>query len=162
MEIGHFYFLNDNYFIDFPDNYLMTNKENIQGVVHDRPCYYAIYDNSTSLYWVIPISSQLTKFRVLYQDKINRYGKCDTIAFGKVLGHEKAFLIQNMCPVLPRYIKNEYIDSSSNTPVRLDGVSKKTLIKKAKKVLSLHKKGVKLIFPDVRQIEKELIKEINK
>ena len=162
MKLGHFYFLSDDYFIKFPDSYLMSNKENVKGTVHDRPCFYAIYDISTSLYWLIPISSQLTKFKAIYHGKINRYGECDTIAFGKVLGYEKAFLIQNMCPVIPRYIKNEYIDSSANTPVRLDGVSEKEITKKAKKVLALHKKGIKLIFPDVRQIEKKLIEEINK
>ena len=27
MEIGHFYYIEDQYFIDFPDNYLMQNKE---------------------------------------------------------------------------------------------------------------------------------------
>lgn len=160
MKAGHFYFLTDDYFIDFPDSYLMSNKETVQGATHDRPCFYAIYDISTSLYWLIPISSRLTKFKAIYQKKINRYGNCDTIAFGKVLGYEKAFLIQNMCPVIPRYIKNEYIDSNANTPVKLDGVFEKELIKKAKKVLALHKKGIKLIFPDVRQIEKTLIKEI--
>lgn len=82
--------------------------------------------------------------------------------FGKVLGHEKAFLIQNMCPTIPRYIKNEYIDNKANVPVKLDGVFEKELITKAKKVLALNRKGIKLIFPDVLQIEKDLIKEINK
>ncbi|MCF8012152.1 MAG: hypothetical protein K9L17_13045 [Clostridiales bacterium] len=117
MEIGNFYFLTADYFNDFPDNYLMGNKQNIQGATHDRPCFYAIYDNSTSLYWLIPISSQLTKFKAIYQNKINRNGKCDTIAFAEVMGYEKAFLIQNMCPVILRYIKNVYIDNEANIPV---------------------------------------------
>lgn len=41
MEIGHFYYIDDQYFIDFPDAYLMKNKENIDGETHDRPCFYA-------------------------------------------------------------------------------------------------------------------------
>ena len=28
MEIGHFYYIDDQYFKDFPDSYLMQNKEN--------------------------------------------------------------------------------------------------------------------------------------
>ncbi len=27
MEIGHFYYIDDQYFKDFPDPYLMQNKE---------------------------------------------------------------------------------------------------------------------------------------
>lgn len=29
INIGHFYYLNDKYFIDFPDQNLMNNKETI-------------------------------------------------------------------------------------------------------------------------------------
>lgn len=54
-------------------------------------------------------------------------------SFGTILGYEKAFLIQNMCPVSSKYIKNEYFDSQTNIPVRIDGVFEKNLIKKAKK-----------------------------
>ncbi|MGH4052344.1 MAG: type III toxin-antitoxin system CptIN family toxin [Clostridium sp.] len=161
MEIGNFYFLNNNYFIDFPDGKLMSNSETVQAVAHDRPCFYTIYDVTTSLFWLIPFSSQVSKYRFHYQKKVDRYGICDTIAFGEVLGHEKAFLIQNMCPSIPRYIKNEYVDNIANIPVRLDGVFEKELIIKAKRVLALHRKGKKLIFPDVLQIEKDLIREIN-
>lgn len=157
MDIGHFYFLTDQYYIDFPDPLLMQNKEVIGGVVHDRPCFYAFQDNKSGLYWMIPISSKTRKFEGIYQNKIQKYGKCDTIAFGDVLGHKKAFLIQNMCPVTSKYIKNEYIDSVANIPVRLDGAFENDLRQKASKVLALQRRGVRLIFPDVLQIEKKLL-----
>lgn len=32
MDVGHFYYLNDQYFIDFPDSQLMQNKETIKGI----------------------------------------------------------------------------------------------------------------------------------
>ena len=158
MNEGHFYYIEDQYFIDFPDQYLMRNKETVNGQAHDRPCFYAFQDNKTGLYWMIPFSSQTTKFRGYYNQKMSRYGKCDTITFGEVLGHEKAFLIQNMCPITSKYIKNEYIDSAANVPVRVNGAFEKALIEKAKRVLTLQRKGVKLIFPDVLAIEKELLK----
>lgn len=44
MQHGHFYFLKDQYFIDFPDSKLMTNKETINGIEHKRTCFYAIED----------------------------------------------------------------------------------------------------------------------
>ena len=159
MNTGHFYYINDQYFIDFPDSNLMCNKEKVNGQPHDRPCFYAFKDNKTGLYWMIPFSSQVSKFKVHYNSKMSRYGKCDTIVFGEVLGFQKAFLIQNMCPLTEKYIKNEYIDKHASIPVRIDGRLETELIKKAKKVLALQRKGVKLIFPDVLKIEKELLSQ---
>lgn len=104
METGHFYYIDDQYFLDFPDDRLMRNKEAINGQPHNRPCFYAFRDDRTGLYWLIPFSSQVEKFREYYNAKIAKYGKCDTIIFGDVLGYEKVFLIQNMCPVTEKYI----------------------------------------------------------
>ncbi len=156
MIHGHFYYINDQYFVDFPDDKLMKNKEMVNGVAHDRPCFYAFQDSRTGLFWLIPFSSQTKKFRSIYDKKVAKYGKCDTIIFGEVLGFEKAFLIQNMCPVLPHYIKNEYLDKHS-VPVRISGDLEKEILLKAKKVLALQRKGINLIFPDVMKIEKELL-----
>lgn len=158
MEVGHFYFLTDQYFLDFPDPYLMKNKETVDEAIHDRPCFYAFQDSNTGLYWMIPFSSKVDKFKGIYRSKIQRHGKCDTIVFGEVLGNEKAFLIQNMCPVTQQYIKNQYIDAVSNLPVRLDGALEKQIVQQARKVLALQRKGIKLIFPDVLQIEQKLLK----
>lgn len=157
MEKGHFYFINDQYFIDFPDTMLMSNKESLNGRSHNRPCFYAFEDNKTGLCWMIPISSQVKKYREYYNKKIQKYKRCDTIAFGYVLGQERAFLIQNMCPITDSYIKNEYIDKASNVPVRVNGAFEQELIEKAKRVLALQRKGIKLIFPDVSEIEKKLL-----
>lgn len=64
---------------------------------HQRPCFCAFTEDN-SIYWVIPISSKVDKFEEVYNDKIKRYGKCDTIDFCHILGHKKAVLIQNMIP----------------------------------------------------------------
>ena len=157
MDLGHFYFLSDQYYIDFPDPQLMQNHEAVGGISHDRPCFFAFKDCSTELYWMIPASSQVEKYQRYYETKIKKYGKCDTIAFGEVLGRKKAFLIQNMCPITPEYIKNEYIANNTLTPVRVNGVFEAELLSKAKKVLALQRKGFNLIFPDVLKIEKELL-----
>lgn len=162
MDTGHFYYIDDQYFKDFPDPLLMQNKETINGQVHDRPCFYAFVDNNTGLYWMIPFSSQVSKYRMYYNQKIQKYKKCDTIVFGQVLGHQKAFLIQNICPIIPCYIKNEYCDKVTNIPVMVNGVLENELITKAKKVLALQRYGKKLIFPDVLTIERKLIKKITK
>ena len=157
MNKGYFYYISDQYFIDFPDTYLMQNKETINGNPHGRPCFYALEDSNTGLFWMIPISSQVAKYRNYYNKKIKKYNRCDTITFGQVLGHEKAFLIQNMCPITPNYIQNEYIDIKSSIPVRINKTLEQEIIEKAKHVLALHRYGTKLIFPDVLNIEKRLL-----
>lgn len=159
MTEGNFYFLSDQYFFDFSDSKLMSNKETAEGISHDRPCFCAFQDSKTGLFWLVPISSKIQKFRRIYQNKVNKYGRCDTIDFGYVLGHEKAFLLQNMCPVLDRYIKNEYFDPVHMNPVKLDGAFERQLIQKAHKVLALQRKGISLIFPDVFLIENKLLAE---
>ena len=138
-------------------NYIMQNKEKVNGQLHDRPCFYAFQDSNTQLFWMIPFSSQVSKFKGIYNKKMQKYHRCDTIVFGEVLGHEKAFLIQNMCPITEKYMKNEYLDSAANIPVRVDGRLEKELKDKAGKVLALQRKGAKLIFPDVLSIEQELL-----
>lgn len=157
MEVGHFYYIDDSYFMDLPDPYLMKNKEKVNGQVHDRPCFYTFKDNSTGIYWMILFSFQVSKFKKIYNSKIQKYKRCDTIVFGEVLGHEKAFLIQNMCPITSKYMKNEYFDARSNVPVRVTGILEKDLKEKASKVLALQRKGAKLIFPNVLEIERKLL-----
>jgi len=138
----------------------MNNKESLNDQLHDRPCFYAFEDMSTSLYWVIPISSQVSKYKRYYNAKMQKYKRCNTIVFGYLLGREKAFLIQNMCPVTVAYIKNEYIDNVANVPVRVDGTFEQELVEKIRRVLTLQRKGIKLIFPDVLSIETKLLKTI--
>jgi len=119
--------------------------------------FYAFRDKSSGLLWLIPLSSQVEKYRTYYELKIKRNGCCDTLAFGEVLGHEKAFLIQNMCPATEEYISNIYIDSSTCQPIRINHKTEKEIVEKAKKVLALHKHGKKIIFPDVTAIERNLL-----
>ena len=152
MDLGHFYYISDQYFQDFSDPYLMQNKEAINGHIHDRPCFYSFQDKITGLYWMIPFSSQINKFQKIYNDKINKYGRCDTIVLGEVLGYRKAFLIQNMCPITSKYVKNEYLDSKTQTPVRIDWELENRLNKSAARVLTLQRQGKRLIFPNVLEI----------
>lgn len=158
---GMFYFLSDQYFIDFPDQRLMQNKESINGRPHGRPCFYAFTDEKTGLLWMIPVSSQVAKYHIHADKKIAKYGRCETILFGEVLGHEKAFLIQNMCPVTDDYIAHLYMDVRSSTAVNVDGGFAEELVMTAKRVLGKVRQGLtKLVFPDVLSIERKLLQRI--
>lgn len=159
MDIGGFYFLKDAYFVDFPDKYLQTNKETLEGQEHRRPCFLVINDNRNPLiYWVVPISSGVAKYQPIYDKKTQKYGFCDTIHFGYVLGKKKAFLIQNMCPIIDEYLNNQYIDAATSKPVSINTNDAAEIERKAKKVLMLHRRGINnLIFPDVNKIEQQLL-----
>lgn len=158
MIQGTFYFIDDRFYSDFPDSKLMHNKQSEEGKDHDRPCFFAFEDDKTGLFWMIPFSSKIDKFKELHRKKVEKYGKCDTILFGDVLGHEKAFLIQNMFPVTNNYIKHQYVDRGG-VVVKVDGAFEADLIKTAKEVLIKVRKGVNLIFTDVSAIEEKLLKK---
>ena len=85
MLTGHFYYIRDEYFRDFQDEKLMSNKEISQGQAHDRPCFYAFEDKKTGLFWLIPISSQVEKYEAIYDKKVAKYKRCDTLVFAEVL-----------------------------------------------------------------------------
>ena len=153
MIAGVFYFVADAYFQRFTDPYLMPNK----GVGHNRPCFYAYQDKATGLYWMIPISSKVSKYRGIEASKIKRYGYCNTIVFGKVLGRERAFLIQNMFPVTAQYIDSQYIDSHSGVPVRVANALSDQITRNAKSVLARQRHGGRPIFPNVLEIERQLL-----
>ena len=157
---GNLYFIKDQYFIDFPDPNLMKNKETINGVEHNRPCFYSLQDKTTGIYWFIPVSSKVEKFQEIYNKKLKKYKNVDTIVFGYVLGEKRVFLIQNMFPIIPDYINNEYVDSVTNNTVIINDRQKSEINSKVKKVLYLQRKGINLIFPDVFKIENVLLEEL--
>ena len=76
----------------------------------------------------MPISSFFYK-RYDYMDNGHFYYITDQY----FIDFPDTMLIQNMWPIADEYVKNEYIDSRANIPVRIDGAFEKDLIAKAKK-----------------------------
>jgi len=160
MDSGRFCFLADQYYEDFPDEYLMRNKEVVDGVLRDRPCFFVFQDSVTSeILWLVPISSNYAKYKALYDKKVERYKKCNTIRFGEVLGKQAAFLIQNMCPVTKEYIREVYVDKNG-VEIQVDGRIAQDVIANAREVLAITKRGAKIVFPDVNAIHKALREQI--
>lgn len=150
MITGHFYFLKPEYTQQFANPKFMNNNE------HNRP-YFCVFTEDSRIFWLVPISSKVDKFERIYNNKVERYGKCDTIDLCHILGRKKAVLIQNMCPVTQEFILNEYNDPHGK-PVQFCEKVRKRITHKAKKVLVLHHKGIDLLFGDVLKIKKELSK----
>ena len=157
MKSGYFYFLSDKYCEQFADCGIMGNKESDQNGEHGRPCFYCYeYDG---FYWFIPISSRITKYKSIYSQKILRYPNYDGIRFGYVNGKESAFLIQNMCPAILKYIDKQYFIERGTVPVKVNDDLSKELNKLAEKVIKLNKKGIKITITTINEIIKRLNEE---
>lgn len=159
MVQAQLYFLENQYYQDFPDDKLMKNKDMMDGALHNRPCFFAFEDSKIpDIYWIVPISSRVEKFKQIKQDKIKKYGHCNTIRFGIVLGRNTAFLIQNMCPATSKYL-TAYIDKKE-CPVRIDDRLAADVERHARSALAMAKRGAKVIFPDVFQIYQGLERQL--
>jgi len=161
MEKWQFCFINDQYYNDFPDKYLMKNREIIEGVAHKRPCFFAFPDNIIKgIYWLVPISSKFEKYKAVYDKKVEKFGRCNTIRFGTVLGTNAVFLIQNMSPVTEEYISEIYVDKN-NVPIQIDNRIVQDVVSNAREVLARHFRGAVLVFPDIKTIYNILTVKIN-
>lgn len=156
-QLGYLYFIKQSFFDLVQDATLPINKPDDQNGKHGRPVFCAIKLDGEDFYWVIPFSHQIEKYQKIYDKKIKKYGRCDTIAFGHVLGEKKAFLLQNMFPVSEMYFDTIYIDKSTGKPIELSKKLKNELRSKSNKLYSLYtRKGIKLMFSDVDKILKVL------
>ena len=156
METGKFYFIKDDYFDFFKDQRLMINK----GKNHKRPCFFAFKDGNYDIYWLVPLSTRVEKYKRIYNEKVKRNGKCESIYFCKLKEQERAFLIQNMLPVTDEFIDSEYRCYSNNI-LKLKKNDENMIIIKAKKLLNIQKMGRNVILNSCLEIEKELIKMLN-
>ena len=94
MEIKtwYLYHIKDDFFNVVGDENLMTNHERGR----KRPTYFTIKDKD--ILWFIPLSSKVEKYKKVIDNKIKKYGRCDTILIREVLGEKSAILLQNVFP----------------------------------------------------------------
>lgn len=138
MKKTGFYIIKDSFFDKVNDSYLKGNKEG------NQPHYYCLED-SDGLYWMIPLSSRVEKYRKI-MDKKAREGKpCDIVHIVKLDDdRESAFLIQDMFPITAEYVEREYTIAGNHLMLTSEH-SVKEIETKAKKVMALLKRGVKFI-----------------
>lgn len=153
MDKNDLYFIKDEYF----EKYQSDNNESNKGEGHDRPCYYSFSDGS--IHWMVPISSRVHKYEVLYNKAIEKYGSCDTLAFLYIKGNLNVALIQNMIPVTDNYIKNVYLDVNTNKPIQVNDKKKREINAKVRKVLRLSGSGKKLTFTPIQEFKERLLEE---
>ena len=114
----------------------MKNKEVIAGKSNDRPCFFAFEDKKhPQILWLVPITSQVDKYKRIAEKKIEKYGHCNTIRFGTVLGREAAFRIQNISPVTSTYLTG-YYDKEHNL-IRIDNRIVKDVTENSREVVGI-------------------------
>lgn len=160
MEENKLYFIKDEYFNKYVAKTSSVNKNPDENGEHNRPCYYAFKEGN--IYWMIPISSQVDKYEQEYQKSVDKYGLCDSISFVYIKGNKNAALIQNMIPVIDKYIDKIYVYAGTNVPIEINEKKKKELNAKARKVVRFARKGKKLTFTPILDFEKRLLEELNK
>lgn len=147
VSVGKSYHIKDSFFSLVNDDKLMANKEGD----NYRPHFFFFADPQIEgIYWAIPQSTRAAKYQALVQQKIAKYGKCNTIVIGNFGGRDNAFLIQNMFPIIEKYVDHEHTIGGSS--VNIHNTLSETIISNAKQVLSLYHRGYKLVFPDITRI----------
>lgn len=152
MKETGFYIIKDKFFEDMPDPYLKGNKAG------NRPHYYCFEDTETGIYWMIPLSSRIDKYKRIADRKIKAGKPCDIIHIVKLDdSRESAFLIQDMFPITEEYIEREYTIAGNHLMLTSEHTAE-IIEQKARKVLAMLKRGVKFTptQPDVLSILKKL------
>ncbi len=147
-----FYIIKDNFFEDMNDPYLKGNKE------ANRPHYYCFKEETIGLFWMIPLSSKIDKYRKIINKKIANGKPCDILHIMKLDNNkESVFLIQDMFPITENYIERTYTIANNHLTVTSEH-SALEIEKKAKKVMNMLKKGIKFTptQPDVNKIINKL------
>lgn len=157
MVQSGFYVIKDEFFEVMKDKYLKGNKK------ESRPHYYCFKDSDEGIYWVIPLSSRIDKYKKIIAQKERQGRPCDIVYITKLdNGRESAFLIQDMFPITDKYIAREYMIGKNHLMLTTEKDINE-INRRAKKILALLKRGVKLLptQPDVLAILRKLKQELD-
>ena len=139
MKKTGFYVIKNQFFENMADPYLKGNKAG------NRPHYYCFEDADTGIYWMIPLSSQIDKYKRIVEKKEKEGKPCDIIHIVKLDdSRQSAFLIQDMFPITDEYIEREYTIAGNHLMLTSEHTAKE-IEQKAKKVMGMLKRGVKFM-----------------
>ncbi len=155
MKKTGFYIIKDKFFDDMSDPYLKGNKAG------NRPHYYCFEDSSAGIYWMIPLSSQIEKYRRIMEEKEKAGKPCDILHIVKLDDNrESAFLIQDIFPITEEYIEREYTIAGNHLMLTSEHTARE-IEQKARKVMGMLKRGIKFTptQPDVMAILRKIEKK---
>ena len=155
MEKHAFYIIKDEFFVRFNDPFLKGNKE------ENRPHYYCFQDNTEGIYWVIPMSSRVAKYKKIIVKKKEQNKPCDILHICRLSsGVENVFLIQDMFPVTENYILRPYTIGENILTLTKDK-DVKIVEKKALRIKNMIENGKRFIpyQVDAMKIKNELLSD---
>lgn len=154
IENGKFYFIKNEFLDKFANYNLMLNKED----GNKRPCYFCFKDSENdNIIWFVPISSKVEKYKKIYNAKRKNRKQVYNFVFGKVLGKEKVFLIQNIFPTKEEYIESKYIVKGQD--VYITESLRNEVIETALKVIKLANGGINIPFYNILDMKNKLLAE---
>ena len=145
------YSVKDEYFQDFKRPFWVDNKN------EKRPHYYLFKDRD-GIDWLIPMSSQTEN----YQAKIERVeekrgkGNCIYYHIGVIASKRRVFLIGDMFPVDPSYVKAPFTIGPTHYIVK-DSKLNAIIYSKAMRYLQLVSSGVMKSRNDIMGIKNVLL-----
>ena len=154
MEIktGYLYHIKDEYFDVVNDDSLMQNHERGK----KRPTYFTIKDGD--ILWFIPISSKVDKYQRIINNKIEKYGFCNTIIIRKIADEDAAILLQNAFPTSEKYI--DHVHTIDGVPFQVPTDLQHEIRSMFKNMLGLKKRGTNLFFTDIDKLKEKMLKEL--
>ena len=154
FQSGYVYHIKDEYFIKAKDEMLMQNKEG----GNFRPTYYAMFDNATSLLWMVPMSTKHEKYKIIHDKQVQKYGRCLTIILGEFGDIPAAFLLQNMFPVTPYYL--DHVHTKNGNPLPVKHSIQQAIQTNIKQIRQIHARGRKIVFTDIDRLLNLMIDEL--
>jgi hypothetical protein len=154
LKPGFVYHVKDSYFSAAQDDKLMRNHE---GGAR-RPTYFCLRDHKTQLLWMVPMSSRVEKYQPFVDRDVEKFGVCRKIVIARYGDRESAFLLQNMFPILPKYINHVHTIQGRAVPLE-DRVIEE--VRKAfGEVRRLHSRGARIVFPDINRLDRLMLDEM--
>ena len=152
IKTGYLYHIKDEYFDVVNDDSLMQNHERGK----KRPTYFTIKDKD--ILWFIPISSKVGKYQKIINNKVEKYGFCNTIIIRKLAGDDAAILLQNAFPTLEKYI--DHVHTIDGIPFQVPTNLQNEIKSMFKNMIGLKKRGVNLFFSDIDRLKQKMLDEI--
>lgn len=147
-----FYIIKDKFFEDMNEPYLKGNKDG------NRPHYYCFEDETSGIFWMIPLSSRVNKYKEIIKRKSKTKKPCNTLHIAKLDNNkESVFLLQDMFPITEQYIEREYTIGGNHMMLTSEHTIRE-IEQKARKVIGMLKHGIKFTptQPDILKILKLL------
>ena len=152
-QTGYIYHIKDEFFDRINDNGLMINHENGKA----RPTYFTIKDRD--ILWFIPLSSKVSKYQPIIDKKVKKYGSCKSIMIREIAGSNSVILLQNAFPTLEKYIDHPHVVNGK--PIKVIDSTKDEILNNFYSLLALKKQGTNLFFPNIDEIKKIMLDELN-